>query len=99
LLKLSAEVDRQFQDATEENAKDIVAVAKILIEERSGDSRREISYLGVGDGSVLIYFGKKAKVIEGNRGPSPFVNPALVATKRNRSARNRKALRDAIKAV
>jgi len=50
-------------------------------------------------GGQLVDFGKKAKVIEGDKAPRPFVNPALKATKKDRDRRARKAIRDAIKAV
>lgn len=99
LLGLGEEVDRQFERANHENAKDIVALAKVLIPQKTGVSRQAIRYTEGSDGGVLIDFGPKSKVIEGDSGPRPFVNPTMAATKKTRRARNRKAVRDAIKAV
>ncbi|KZY05268.1 MULTISPECIES: hypothetical protein [unclassified Sulfitobacter] len=99
LGRITPEIEAQFEKANRENAEMIVDLAKVLIPEKSGASRAAIRNLPGPDGSQLIDFGQKAKVIEGNRGPRPFVNPAIQATKKKRTARARKALRDAIKAV
>ncbi len=99
LRKITPEIEAKFEDANRENAEMIVDLAKVLIPERSGASRAAIRNLPGPNGSQLIDFGPKAKVIEGDRGPRPFVNPALAGTKKKRAARSRKAIRDAIKAV
>ena len=99
LTKIGPEIEVQFVKANRENAEMVVDLAKVLIPERSGHSRASIQAYDMPEGGQLIDFGKKAKVIEGKRGPRPFVNPALAATKKKRMARNRKAIRDAAKAV
>jgi hypothetical protein len=99
LARLTPEVEAQFEAANRDNAEMIVDLAKVLIPEVTGVNRALIRNLPGADGSQLIDFGPKSKVIEGKRGPRPFVNPALAATKKKRAARNRKAIRDAIKAV
>jgi len=99
LNKITPEIEAKFETANRQNAEDIVDVAKVLIPEKSGKSRNAIKNMDSGDGGQLIDFGPKSKVIEGERGPRPFVNPALQATKRKRRLRSRKAVRDAVKAV
>lgn len=102
LKRITPEIQDQFARANRENAESIVDLAKVLIPQQQsggGTNRALIRNIAGDDGSQLIDFGPKAKVIEGNRGPRPFVNPALNATKKKRAARNRKAIKDAIKAV
>jgi len=99
LNKITPEIEAQFEKANQDNADSIVDLAKVLIPEKTGRNRALIRSLPDADGSRLIDFGPKSKVIEGNKGPRPFVNPALAGTKKKRAARNRKAVRDAIKAV
>jgi hypothetical protein len=99
LKRITPEVEAQFENANRDNAEMIVDMAKVLIPEVTGTNRALIRNIPGDDGSQLIDFGPKAKVIEGERGPRPFVNPAMAATKKKRAARNRKAIKDAIKAV
>ncbi|HDZ80727.1 MAG TPA: hypothetical protein ENH56_05715 [Roseobacter sp.] len=99
LNRVTPEVEAQFEAANRDNAEMIVDLAKVLIPEKTGTNRALIRNIPGEDGSQLIDFGPKAKVIEGKRGPRPFVNPALAATKKKRVARNRKAIKKAIKAV
>lgn len=99
LNKITPEIEAQFARANQDGAELVVDVAKVLIPERSGASRAAIRNIPGADGSQLIDFGPKAKVIEGNKGPRPFANPALKATKKKRQSINRKAIRKAIKAV
>jgi hypothetical protein len=99
LNKITPEVERHFTAANQDNAESIVDLAQVLIPVRSGTSRAAIRNIAGADGSQLIDFGPKAKVIEGKNAPRPFVNPAMKATSKARKARNRKAIRDAIKAV
>lgn len=99
LNRITPEIEAQFARANQDNAEMVVDLAKVLIPERSGTNRALIRNIPGDDGSQLIDFGPKAKVIEGDRGPRPFVNPSLAATREKRAARNRKAIKDAIKAV
>lgn len=99
LAKITPAIQEALAKANEENAQEIVDLAKVLIENRTGASRAAIGHIANPDGSQLIDFGKKAKVIEGNRGPRPFVNPAMQATKKSRKERNRKAIRDAARSL
>jgi len=99
LKKITPEIVAQFAKANQDNAEMIVDLAKVLIPERTGTNRALIRNMAGADGSQLIDFGPKSKVIEGKRGPRPFVNPAMAGTKKKRAARSRKAVKDAIKAV
>lgn len=99
LNKITPEIEAQFAKANKENAESIVDLAQVLIPTPTGTNRALIRNIAGEDGSQLIDFGPKAKVIEGKRGPRPFVNPALAGTKKKRAARSRKAIKDAIKAV
>lgn len=99
LNKITPEIEAQFAKANQDNAESIVDLAQVLIPERTGTNRALIRNIAGEDGSQLIDFGPKAKVIEGKRGPRPFVNPALAGTRTKRAARSRKAIKDAIKAV
>jgi hypothetical protein len=99
LARITPEIQEALAKANEENAQEIVDLAKVLIPSVTGASRAAIGHIANPDGSQLIDFGKKAKVIEGDRGPRPFVNPALQATKQSRKARNRKSIRDAARNI
>ena len=99
LSRITPKVADHLSKANQENAESIVDVAKVLIPEGSTASRNQIQNTALDDGAQLIDFGPKAKVIEGGPAPRPFVNPALKGTKRKRDQRNRKAIRDAIKAA
>ncbi|MGR3605324.1 hypothetical protein [Sulfitobacter sp.] len=99
LNRITPEIEAKFEKANRDNAEMIVDMAKVLIPSVTGTNRALIRNIPGDDGSQLIDFGPKAKVIEGDRGPRPFVNPALSATKKKRAARSRKAIKDAIKAV
>jgi len=99
LDRITPQIVEQFAKANRENAEEIVDLAKVLIPERSGENRSAIRNTAMEGGAQLVDFGPKAKVIEGESGPTPFKNRSMKATKKRRSARNRKAIRDAIKAV
>lgn len=99
LNKITPEIEAQFEAANRDNAEMIIDLAKVLIPEKTGASRLAIRNIPGDDGSQLLDFGPKSKVIEGEKGPRPFANPALAATKKKRAARNRKAIRKAIKAL
>lgn len=99
LAKLPSAIQEEFDGANRDNAKLLVDMAKVLIPERTGASRLAIRNTEVADGAQLVDFGPKAKLIEGERGPRPFVNPALKLTRKKRRLRNNKALRQAVKKV
>lgn len=99
LGRITPAIEAKFASANQDNAEMIVDLAQVLIPQRTGVSRAAIRNLAGDDGSQLIDFGPKAKVIEGKNAPRPFVNPAMKATSKARKARNRKAIKDAIKAV
>lgn len=88
-----AEVDK----AVQKNGEELVATAKLLIPVVSGESKAAIRGTLQADGSYLCDFGRKAKVIEGERGPRPFVNPALKALRKRHEGRNKRALNKALK--
>lgn len=97
LNKLPDEVELTMREANRENGEDVLALARVLIPEKTGASRLAIRGAEVPEGGYLMDFGPKSKVIEGERGPRPFVNPALKATRARRKKRSRKALKDAVK--
>jgi hypothetical protein len=99
LKKITPEIEAQFAEANKDNAEMIVDLAQVLIPSPTGTNRALIRNIAGEDGSQLIDFGPKAKVIEGKRGPRPFVNPSMAATKKKRMERSRKAIKKAIKAV
>lgn len=101
---LRAAVAREMQAAVRDNAADLVRVARVLVPaggdvHGDGRERDKINFAMVGQTSALLDFGPKSKVIEGNRGPRPFVNPAIEATRNRRAARFRSASRKAVKQV
>jgi hypothetical protein len=98
LRALKPKMQVAVDDANEKSGKEIIQLAKVLIPEVSGESRAEISGRRT-EGGYLMDFGSKAKVIEGRRGPRPFVNPALLATEKRRRNRARRAVRKIIKSV
>ncbi|MCZ4351534.1 hypothetical protein O4H61_03310 [Roseovarius aestuarii] len=99
LNKITPAIESQFARANKDNAEMIVDMAQVLIPVDRGVNRALIRSIAGDDGSQLVDFGPKAKVIEGNRAPRPFVNPAINGTEKARRVRNRKAIKDAIKAV
>lgn len=97
LRKAGPAVQMTFDHANEENGKDIVALAKVLIPADTQVSRSLINQSALPDGGVLVDFGPKAKVIEGGPAPRPFKGPTMRATSKSRKARNRKAIRDGLR--
>jgi len=101
----------QFELANKENAELIVDTAKALVPVATGTSRALIRNIDGPEGSQIVDFGPISRILEGGteervsktgkksgKGPAlPFKNPAMDATKTKRYARNRKAVRDAIK--
>lgn len=99
MRRLPAEIGHHSAMANKDNAEAVASLARVFIPSVTGANRAKIrTFPGEGNGYV-VDFGDKAKVIEGRNAPRPFVNPALRATKAERSARARKATRDAIKAA
>lgn len=109
--KITPAVEAQFEGANRDNAHAIVDVAKVLVPVKSGATRAAIKNVPAPDGGQIIDFGPLSKILEGgtenrttslgaNRGKGParpFVNPAMQGTKKKRTARNRKAVRDALR--
>lgn len=96
ISQLSPSLKAELDKGTERSAKDLVRTAKILIPvggdvHSDGHERDKINATPVGDGGQLVDFGPKSKVIEGERGPRPFVNPAVSVTRKrfkNRAKRD-----------
>lgn len=96
--RIKLNVDRAIKASGDE----LVRVAKVLIPVGSdvhsdGHERDKIRGTQNADGSYLADFGPKSKVIEGERGPRPFVNPALAVTRKKYKARARRAVMKAAK--
>jgi hypothetical protein len=97
LQKMPERMKKQVAEANHKSGAELIRIAKVLIPEVSGDSRAAIIGTANSDGSYLCDFGPKAKVIEGERGPRPFVNPALSVTRKRHSARAKRAMNKAVK--
>lgn len=81
---------------------ELIRTARVLIPtggDVHGDGAERDKIIGThnSDGSYLADFGPKSKVIEGDRGPRPFVNPALAVTRKKHAARARAAVNKAVK--
>lgn len=96
LRRLKPEMRAEIDKVNERTGKEVIRLAKILIPENSGASRQAIKGETVADG-YEIDFGDKAKVIEGRRGPRPFVNPALAITRKRRKNAQKRAVNKVIK--
>lgn len=104
LSDLPAHIKARVDRMTKRSADELVATAKVLIPvggdvHGDGFERDKITATQNADGSVLVDFGPKSKVIEGERGPRPFVNPALSVTRKKHKARARAAVNRAVKAA
>ena len=104
LSQLPASIKADVDAMTKRSADELVKTAKILIPvggdvHGDGHERDKINATQNSDGSVLVDFGPKSKVIEGERGPRPFVNPALSVTRKKHRARARRAVNKAVKQV
>jgi len=100
LDKLKALLKKYTDEANRRNGEDIVRLAKVLIPvgqdvQGDGHERDKITGTANPDGSYLVDFGPKSKVIEGERGPRPFVNPALSASRKRRAGRGKRAVNKA----
>jgi hypothetical protein len=98
LQSLPGRVKLRQAAAVARNGEDLISVARVLVPVVEGDARAEIRGGMQGEG-YLADFGSHAKVIEGDSGPRPFVNPALSYTRKRRSGRHRRALKQAMKDV
>lgn len=96
LARVKKEAPEELVKAHLRSGREVVRIAKVLIPEDTGESREDIVAWHVPEG-VLIQFGPKAKVIEGNRGPRPFVNPALDVTRKRRKNAAKRAVSKVIR--
>jgi len=104
LSSLPDRLKRNVDEAVKKSADELVRTAKVLIPvggdiHGDGAERDKIHATQNGDGSVLVDFGPKSKVIEGNSGPRPFVNPALSVTRKRHKARAKRAVNKAVKGL
>ena len=104
LADLPARIKQNVDRMTKQSADELVRTAKVLIPmggDVHGDwvEREKITATQNADGSVMVDFGPKSKVIEGNSGPRPFVNPALSVTRKKHKARAKRAINKAVKDV
>ena len=96
LAKLKATMPKNVGEANRKSGEELVRIMRIL-HPGDGSTRAEIEGTANADGSYLVDAGSKAKVTEGNRGPRPFVNPALKVTRKKHAARAKRAARKAVK--
>lgn len=101
LAQLPDRIKRKVDAAVKQSADELVRTAKVLIPvaddvHKDGHEREKISAAQNGDGSVLVDFGPKSKVIEDKR---PFVNPALVVTRKRHAGRAKRAIKSAVREV
>ena len=104
LADLPDRVKAKVDAATKQSGDELIRIAKVLIpvgtdKEKDGFERDKIHGTQNEDGSYLCDFGPKSKVIEGERGPRPFVNPALAVTRKKHAARAKRAVNKAVKEV
>jgi len=99
LRRMPDQVKDHVDRMTAKSGDELVATAKILIPVESGEAKSEIHGEQRADGSYLADFGPKSKVIEGESGPRPFVNPALKVLRKKHRARARRAMNKAVKEV
>lgn len=100
--RLRRGVTQQMAKANKATGDDLVRIAKVLIPvggdvHGDGHERDKITGTANPDGSYRADFGPKSKVIEGERGPRPFVNPALSVTRKKHQSRARSAVNRAVK--
>lgn len=104
LAQLPDRIKAKVDLAMKQSGDELVRTAKVLIPvggDVHGDGHEREKIVGTqnADGSYLAGFGPKSKVIEGNRGPRPFVNPALSVTRKKHAARAKRAVNRAVKEV
>lgn len=102
LAQLPARIKAKVNQATRQSGDELIRVAKVLIPmggdvHGDGSERDKIIGTARADGSYLADFGPKSKVIEGESGPRPFVNPALSVTRKKYQARSKRAVNRAVK--
>lgn len=102
LADLPARIKRNVDRMTKQSADELVRTAKVLIPmggdvHGDGIERDKITATQNSDGSVLVDFGPKSKVIEGGPAPRPFVNPALSVLRKKHRARASRAVNKAVK--
>lgn len=102
LSQLPDRLHRYVADANKTSGDELIRTAKVLIPtggdvHGDGSERDKIKGTANGDGSYLADFGPKSKVIEGESGPRPFVNPALAVTRKRHKGRAKRAVNKAVK--
>jgi len=96
LSKLKQNVREEMAKANKRSGEELIRIARIL-HPGDGSTKAEIKGTQNPDGSYLADFGSKAKVTEGDKGPRPFVNPALSVTRKSNRGRQRRAVNKAVK--
>lgn len=102
LAQLPERIKDKVDAMTKLSGDELVRTAKVLIPtggdvHGDGSERDKIEATQRDDGSVMVDFGPKSKVIEGSSGPRPFVNPALSVTRKRHKARAKRAVKKAAK--
>ena len=102
LAQLPDRIKAKVDLAVKQSGDELVRTMKVLIPvggdvHGDGAERDKITGTQNADGSYLVDAGPKSKVIEGQRGPRPFVNPALSVTRKKHKARAKRAVNKAVK--
>lgn len=102
LKKTHPAIMKYVREANHKSGAELIRTAKVLIPSggdvhKDGSERDKIRGTANADGSYLCDFGPKSKVIEGNSGPRPFVNPALAVTRKRHAARAKRAMSKGVK--
>jgi hypothetical protein len=97
LMDLRKNLARDTAAANATSGRAMVRLARALIPVVSGDSQDEIEATQFRDGSVLVDFGQKARVIEADRGPRPFVGPTKKRELKKHKDRVRRAISKAVR--
>lgn len=106
VMRKLSQLPQRLQDniakAVKQSGDELVRTMKILIPvggdiHGDGHERDKITGTQNPDGSYLVDAGPKSKVIEGESGPRPFVNPALSVTRKRHKGRAKRAVNKAVK--
>ena len=104
ISQLPRKLQQDIAAANAKSANELARTAKVLIPvggdvHGDGHEREKITVTPQDDGAQLVDFGPKSKVIEGKRGPRPFVNPALSVTRKRHKNRAKRAVNKAVKGL
>lgn len=93
---LKTTVHQEAAKANKRSGNELIRLARVL-HPGDGETLAQIQGTANPDGTYLADFGDKAKVTEGDKGPRPFVNPALKVTRKKHRSSMKRAMNKAVK--